>query len=463
MKVVIGFVLVIAIALGSVWPMLQNPSRVADFGSDGVLLIWIMNQPQLFNGNIFYPYNNTLAYSDRLLLSRFATRLPVLLSANPAVAFGFALVWGQVLTMGIIYLIWVVKFRNPYAATIAATAFGLSQIRFEYQVHLQMWGMQYWLLALLLWIHKPNKFKTYLGFVLLGLQFWESPLPVYFALTCLIFIRPKFDRHFLFGLALAVLIIAPLAKVYLGVSREFGVHRSIREAAHNSISVDDLWGYFASPGLYLLFALVLIKRPKKMAALWGLLLISLLLAFGPALKWHGQTVKILHLPIPGPYAPTYYLMPGFKALRTPSRWLLLSGFAASGLIAATLSRHKLATKDLVFGLAAAIAGGTFVYLVRDIPAPQQYPLVYRWLKSQPGKIVLELPIYTWPQEKTETYRMLYNLESGKTLVNGFSGFTPPMLRANLDYIVVHHDEGAIDKIEGQLVWQDETTSVYFMH
>jgi hypothetical protein len=247
------------------------------------------------------------------------------------------------------------------------------------------------------------------------------------------------------------------------VSREFGVQRSIREAAHNAISVNDLWGHFASPGLYLLFGLALIKRPQKTMALWGLMLVPLLLAFGPALKWNSQTVKIFHLPIPGPYAPVYYLVPGFKALRTPSRWLLLSGFAVSGLIAATLSRHKFTTKDLVFGLVAAIAGGTFVYMVKDIPTPQHYPLVYKWLKSQPGKIVLELPVYTWPQEKIETYRMLYSLESGKTLVNGFSGFTPPRLKTKVDYLVVHRDEGAVDKIEGELVWQDETTSVYSMY
>ncbi len=141
MKVIWGLVIVVAVAIASVWPMVKNPSRVADFGSDGVLLIWIMNQPKLFTGNNFYPYKNTLAYSDRHLLSQLATRLPVLLAHNPAASAGFAMILGQVLTMVVVYLWWTYLFKNSWAAVVAAVALGLSQIRFEYQVHLQMWSM----------------------------------------------------------------------------------------------------------------------------------------------------------------------------------------------------------------------------------------------------------------------------------------------------------------------------------
>lgn len=472
MRVFWGLVIVFLVALWSVWPMLQNPSRVPDIGSDGVLIIWIMNQQRLFEGTNFYPYHNTLAYSDRFLLSELSTRLPVLLTYNPAVAFGFAMIFGQVLTMVLIYQWWSYLFKSPTSAAIAAIAFGLSQIRFEYQVHLQMWSMQYWLLGLLLIWRKPTKINIYLGFILLGLQFWESPLPVYFAITVLLLMPQRWTKHHLVGLVLMGLIIFPMAKAYLGVSREFHFERDIREAAHNAISIDDLWGHFASFGLYILAAFALLLRPKKVNWLWGILIISLLLAFGPALKWQGKTIKVFHLPIPMPYAPAYYLVPGFGGLRTPSRWLFLTAFAMSGIIAAGLAKHRFSKIDILACLAIAILEGTLVTHVKDIPSPANYPAVYQWLESQPGKIVLELPAYTWPHEATETYRMLYNLEDNKTLVNGYSGFTPPLpyqlaktpfVPVGVDYVVVHKDEGEVGKIKGRLVWQNETTSVYSVH
>lgn len=494
MRVIWGLLIVTGIAIWSVWPMLQNPSRITDIGSDGALLTWIMNQPRLFEGTNFYPYHNTLAYSDRHLLTELATRLPVKLTGNPVVAFSFAMVLGQILTMLLIYLWWTLMFKNPWAACAAAVAFGLSQIRFEYQVHLQMWSMQYWLLGILVLWRRPTTVKIYLSFALLGLQFWESPLPVYFAILvlsakCLV-LRPKMTNHHVFGALLAALIIFPLAKTYLDVSREFHFQREIREAAHNAISIDDLWGHFASLGLYILFAIAILqlkRHPEQregsrldsssstqndIKMLSAILIISLLLAFGPALKWHGQTIKIFHLPIPMPYAPAYYLIPGFTAFRTPSRWLFVTALAMSGLIAAGLGPRKFSKLKLIALLAVAILAGTHLIHIKDMPTPDHYPTVYQWLRKQPGKIVLELPVYTWPQEAIESYRMLYGLGTGKTWVNGYSGFTPPLVfqlaqspfvPKGVDYVIVHMDQGQVGKIEGRLVWQDETTRVYSVH
>lgn len=459
--------------------MVQNPSQVTDYGSDGVLLIWIINQKKLFDGNIFYPNQHTLAYADRQLLTHFSTRLLVQLHANPAVAFGYALIVGQLLTMTAIYLWWVYVFKNPGAAVIATVAVGLSQIRFEYQVHLQMWSMQYWILGtLLLWqsFQRPSPIKIYLGALFLGLQFWESPLPVYFAVLILgvgyWLLRPKLTKHHLLGMVLAGVILAPLAKVYLDVSREFHFVRDIREAAHNAISVNDLWRHFASPGLYLLAIVAFWGRRLRTRWLWVVLGASLILALGPALKWNSRTIKVGSLPIPMPYALAYYVVPGFEGLRTPSRWLFVSAFATSGLAAAGFARHRFSKLQVGACLLVAVVGGTSVSHVKALPAPQAYPPVYQWLKSQPGKVIVELPVFTWPNEETEIYRMLYSLGHGKVLVNGYSGFTPPSVYAlakngqmpsGVDYVIVHPGAGDLGKIDGELVWHDETTSVYLRH
>lgn len=370
--------------------MVINPARVADIGSDGKLLSWIMNHRGVgFDANIFYPNKNVLAYSDLLKISGMATWPFVKIFNNPGVASGIALILGQTLTGLILFLWWKREFGNGWSAVIGAIVFLVSQIRFEYQVHLQMWGMQYWLFGSWLvgsWLTDKKNWKLYLGAVLLGLQTWESPLPFMFAVTVvgvwfMVYRRRVSLRHLFLAGILFLAIIFPVVRVYRGVSAEFGYVREIREAAHNSISVNDLWGKFWSPGLVVLLALSLLRRGMKreVKGLMLILVIGLVMAMGPALKWQDKTVKILSkYPVPLPYAAAYYLVPGMNAFRVPSRWLWLSGFAASGLIAAGL-RDVNSRKGVVLVLVVAIMGGTRILKTLDLPSFDKIPEVYKWL------------------------------------------------------------------------------------
>lgn len=457
--------LVIGIGLWSVWPMVKDKRLISNTGSDAWLITWIMNQPLLsFEGNVFYPYKNVLGYSDMFKLSK-------ILSGG---WFALAMVIGQVATMLVVYLWWVHFAKaSRTGAAIGAIVFGLTQIRWEYQVHLQMWSMQYWLMAvgfIFLWLRNGGVWKLYLGTVLLGLQIYESPLPVYFAAAVLSaqgsVLRRKINKHLVIACGLFFIIIFPAVWVYRGVAKEFGFRRDIREAAHNSIGVDDLWGRFWSPGLVVLLAVALLRDRKLGEVKWlGIILIfSLVMAMGPVVKWQGKTVKLFDKAIPLPYAAAYYTVPGWQGFRTPSRWLWLSAFAASGLIAGGLKNVK--GKKLWLGVGVAIIGGT--KLTNVVSLPEEIPNVYKWLKDQPGKTVLELPAHTWPREQIEVGRMYYSLYHGKTLVNGFSGFTPPLVYqlakdpigyvpVGTDYIVVHDKSFTLP---GKILYEDEEDTVY---
>src|SRR3990167_5133989 len=75
---------VAAVAVWSVWPVLVKPGRIADYGYDGWFINWAINQQVKiisgcirspgdcknlqFLGNIYYPYKNSLAYSDLHML-----------------------------------------------------------------------------------------------------------------------------------------------------------------------------------------------------------------------------------------------------------------------------------------------------------------------------------------------------------------------------------------------------------
>ena len=241
-----------------------------------------------------------------------------------------------------------------------------------------------------------------------------------------------------------LLMTLPLINVYYGVSKEFNYQRSIRDAAHFSMGVNDLWGTYLSPGLYLLSAIsiaFLVRKRIRIAStrgglaemkwIWGLTLLGFVMALGPVLKIYGSTFKIFDkIFIPMPYGILYYLMPGFGSLRTPSRWMILFALGLSLVIATAFSKLKTKYRNIVFLVAIAIAifGGARVSKAQMMPTREEYPKVYLWLKDQPGNVILELPIYTaGPDNKyvAEMYRMLYSLEHKKTLVNGYSGFYPP--------------------------------------
>ncbi|MDO8487982.1 MAG: hypothetical protein Q7S31_01575 [bacterium] len=470
-KELIPLAVVLGIGLYSVWPMVTDSNLVPAVSSDSGLIAWIMHQPiWSFAGNNFYPYKNVLAYSDMHKLS-------ALVSGGQ---FATSLVYGQLATMLVVYLWWKKWFKNNWAAAVAAIALGLAQFRWEYKVHLQMWNMQYWLLASWLIISGlGGKWRRlYLGAVLLGLQFYESPLPVYFAAAALclwiLVFRPKFSRHWVLAALLAAAVWWPAAGAYLGVSREFNFVRDIREAAHISLSLDELSGRFFSPGLFVLLILALFKldwssRRVKFLALTGVL--GLVMALGPVFKWQDRTVRVFGRPIPLPYAVAYYVVPGWKAFRVPSRWLWVSIWAASGLIAAGLAGRKQSDSNwyrwgLAMAAVVAVAGGTRLSYTR--PLPLQIPAVYLWLKDQPGRVVLELPVFNIPHEAFEVERMYFSLYHGKMLVNGYSGFIPPLvdklvsdplpnIPAGTDYVIDHNSSVSVP---GKVVYHDRNSTVY---
>lgn len=478
-------VLVWGIGVASVWPILAVKNGVSAIGSDGVFLIWVMNR--MFSGNIFFPHGDTIAFSERMLPSAFLARPFVVFGSGPGAAFQAALVAGQLLVLTAVFGWWWDIGRNSKAALVAALAFGLSHIRFHYQTHLQLWTLQWWLLAGWLWWRylKTGRTRFLVGsLVFLGLQVWESLLPVYFGISvlvaqCLVWRRLAWSK-LVVVLVGAGLIGSPILWQYWWVGRTYAYQRTIRDAAAGSLGVDELANKFFSPGLFVLGATLVVGSRRwwgRPDAKWLMIVlgVGLVLAMGPVVKWQGQTVKLAgSYPIPLPYAPAYYLVPGFTAVRTPSRWIELAAWAVSGLV---VLRWRAVRRwwPVALGALVTIGGGARLTQVMAMPGAEQLPVVYRWLAAQPGRVVVELPAYPWGEnESREVWRMYYSLYHGKYLVNGYSGFTPPdylelttnwqetWSNTGADYVVVHKQEtawrpaGQGDKI----VYEDQDTLVY---
>lgn len=471
--------LIILIALWSVRGVLTDPGGMVLDKEDGLLITWILNQTiqkiptdlgNIFQGNIFFPYKNTLAYSDLLIPSAILAYLPTRLSGEPLVAYNFSIVFGQVATLLVLYFFFKDVSKDSLSSFIATLAVGLSQIRFHYPVHIQMWSMYWSILSIwMIWKYfASKKYKfIYLSAVFLTIQTWESLLPLYFVgLAVVIFAlrNLKFlwesKVHVLLAMFAFLVLSFPVFRVYYLVSSQFDYSRPIREAAHFSMSLDNLGNVYFSPALFLLFGVALIlhsriKRKSKDVRWFGLLaLASLLMSLGPVLKWGGQTVKLFNnIFIPLPYGILYYILPGFGAFRTPSRWIWMFSFTLGGAVALSLSktnRYKWLISTIAVVLLIAFVGKT--PLPFKVPTTKEYPKVYKWLEGRNESVIVEYPTYNWANdhEAEEKLRMLYSTLHGKNLFIGSSGFYPPDKVEVVDEIMSDFpSDGLIEKLANE--------------
>jgi hypothetical protein len=512
---------IVCVSLWSVWPVVKNAKTSFVFGEEDVLITWILGQTiqkvphqlgEIFQGNIFYPFKNTFGYSVLLVPSALISYIPVKLTGNYILAFNFALVLGQISTMLIVFLLFYQLVKSQLAAILGTVVLTLSQIRMSYFVHLQMWTMQWWLVSvLMLWKFRQNsKVKyLYLASLFVAIQVWESLLPVFFVgmIGAILFIGKlkllkQYIKHVVASAVLILFLTLPVLITYYTVSRDFNYVRPIREAAHFSMSLDGLWhsNIFSLPlfGLFALSILMILKKyvGKDRNIKWFLAIVlsGYIMALGPVAKWGGKTIKFFEkIFIPLPYGILYYLVPGFKALRTPIRWTWLWAFGASAVIAIAFAKYKSKYKNtlIILAIIIALVGGKTITEVKKPLLLSKYPKVYLWLKDQSGEVVVELPMYTWgvgDKYIQEYYRMFYSLEHGKKLVNGASGFIPPkrerliarmwknypsreledeLIEIGVDYVIVHKDE--YDKLKlseiinwagKREVWENEKSIVY---
>ena len=143
------------------------------------------------------------------------------------------------------------------------------------------------------------------------------------------------------------------------------------------------------------------------------------------------------------YALLYRFVPGFDALRVPSRFAMLVAFCLAGLVAIGVAaigddrRRRLVA--LVAGALIAIEfvpapfpinGNSTVYARADLaPLPDTVesgagaPPVYRFIASLPSNtVILELPL---GEPAFDIRYMFYSTQHWKPLVNGYSGGEPP--------------------------------------
>jgi hypothetical protein len=138
----------------------------------------------------------------------------------------------------------------------------------------------------------------------------------------------------------------------------------------------------------------------------------------------------------GPYLFLYKYVPGFDGLRVPARFHIfvmftLSVFAAFGVKKLLLGGRSWKTslgKALIV-LLILVEYASMPLPVKSIPVKKEIPEVYQWLLTKKEDLVLlELPLPNFEKGRAlvECLRLYYSIYHWKKMVNGYSGYFPPL-------------------------------------
>ncbi len=452
------------------WPVLTHFSTHLTSHEDGLLISYLIHWvahaiatgQNVYQVPFFHPFANTLAYSDPFFSTGLLS-IPLLwLTSNLVIIHNIHLVIGTITTFMSMYFLSKLVTQSKAAALISALIFTFSSLHFMYVVHLHTYliaGLPMSLYFFLTWLKTHRWHHLTWAAVAFLYQALNAPMTGFFvAFIFLILLIQKNIRHQLWlkkeivlavGLGVA-LICGVLYRPYFQVSREFNYTRSIRDTAHFAHSLN----YFWQPESLLLLGLLAslwyrqrkiitpsaITADKPVLSLKTQVVIAAvgaILMLGPALKINDQTFKLFGFPIPLPYAVLYYVIPGFQAFRTSSRWITLFNFGLSLIIGSLLSRTQLKRYQIWF-ISITLVGFFWLTQVPSLqlfPIPQTLPTIYEQVKARPETVLAEFPVFSWgmaPFQYLEADRYQAQIFHHKRVYNGATGFTPPARLAEWD-------------------------------
>ena len=467
-----------AAAIAATYPLIRHLStRLPNDLTDPVLVAWVMawdaeslrrGLTSLFNAPSFFPYLDTLVYSETMIGVAIFTAPLQWLTANPIFVYNVAFILSFVNAGAGMYLLARTLTGRRDAAFLAALGYALTPQRVAQFAHLQ-WLMTGWL-PLSLWALHRYFDTTKLRYMLTAalayaLQGLTSSYFTYFSLLPLaavgIFefwrVRPAVARlavHVAAAAVVSAVLLAPLVAAYGRARREHDFKRPASEIVSLSADLSDYlhahqhvrlwsrgpWGngeHELFPGAILLALAVTAacvaarSTPASGVMLYGgIAVAALVLSLGPQPSAWGHRA-----PFGGPYQLLLTAIPGLdglercRAFRRSSRsgwrrWprrVPRGGSIASGRSARWLVTAALGVGMAVEGSAAPIHTVPFDPL--GAPGDRQ---AYTWLRDRgPDGAVLELPMSHTDEEREQRYQYL-TLWHGHRLVNGRSGYTPAL-------------------------------------
>jgi hypothetical protein len=487
-------VLCVVLAIVHTWPLATSPGVLSrNDNGDAQLNEWILawvphalasSPGHIFQGNIFYPANDTLAFSEPLIVPALLGAPVGLLGGSPVLVFNLLVLAGFALTAFAAYALMFAWTGDRAAALLTGSTFAFNTHTLTRLAHVQglhLYGIPLALLAVdrllatarvrdALWLAVWMTVMAYTSGYLLVFG------TIMTAVVLLVRIREWLPRaatvlsRFALAALVAACAIVPLAIPYQRAATEQRMVRSLREVAEFSATPKGYlaaagrlhygtWsaGYFKDPvdsffpGFIVisLSAVVLIRSVHRRSPLDPVTRkrVAMLVAVAAA----GAVLSLgLRTPV---YGWLYNVFPPMRGLRAAARFgnLFLFGMSAlAGLGLAALRarwRSNPAQSRLVLGFTVALVAMANVEALR---APFLYrpfsgiPRLYTLLRSEPKVVLVEVPFYPRQAVFENAEYVLNSTLHWRPLMNGYSGYVPATYNAVADVFWYFPREYAID-------------------
>jgi len=251
-KYLIPFVIFCGLAIVMTYPLvLKMNNSLLWWGGDQLFTTWTVEWVQhkiitglhnFWNANIFYPYSNTLAYSDHMIGVALLSFPVAVIFKNPILTHNFAFLLSFILSGFGMYLLVLYLTKNKYAGILSGIIFAFSHFRFAQIAHLQILTME-WMPFIFLYLHKffdTHKWKNLFLFIFFFiLQSWSSCyyslfLPIFVAFFCCFYLILQGKNYkILLKLCLAAVVIAvfifPVAYPYMLLQKGTGVCMNVSQ------------------------------------------------------------------------------------------------------------------------------------------------------------------------------------------------------------------------------------------
>jgi hypothetical protein len=452
------------------WPLATNPAGLSlndngDAQLNEWILAWVVHQlprdpAHLFDGNIFYPARDTLAFSEPLIVPAIIAAPVFWLGGSPVLAYNLLLLAGFTLTALATYALVLSWTADRPAALVAGALFAFNTHTLTRLPHLQAihaYGLPLALLFADRLMRQPRMRDAFCLAIAMSLMVYTSGYLVVFAIVALavaLIVRTADwwgrRRAVLAGFALAAITTAvvalPVAIPYRRVAVEQGMVRSVESVRQFSATAS---GYLAATGRVHLSTWSERFYDNPVDTFFPGIVAALLTAFCVAstlrkrsraplvvmLVCIGATGFVLSLGLQTPvYAWLFAAFPPMQGLRAAARFGILFLLAIAVLAGIGLAALRQAHGRP--GWSGAWAAAVLVLVTLEaLRAPIAYrrfegiPRIYALLATEPSPVVLaETPFYPGHAAFLGAEYVLNSTAHWRPLMNGYSGYTPASYR-----------------------------------
>lgn len=473
-----------------------------------------LHQPVLiFDANIYYPYPNTLAYSENLIGSALFAAPIIWLTGDVVLAMNLVALLTCVLCGSGAYFMARRWGLGPAASFICGIVFAFAPPRFFRMGQLHMTAVQ-WMPFCLGFLHgylergrRRDLLPALACFSLQALSSGHGAAFLAVSIVLLLAWRLAFGQAFavrqwlsdcgatgayLIAPSIWVLLPYRAAQAEAGLRREYpaeampGLDSFLASPSRVHVALHDalLGRHVNEQALAFLFPGVLVLALAAMAiVLWRPSRESLRAGITPFVAVLAVVSTLMFATWPFDLWRLLYWLPVFNFIRVPSRFILvvllclglLAAAAFERLTASWPARRRLAAAGVVSLLLLAEYSS---YPFNGVPFSMHLPAIDRWLDTQPKPFaVAEVPVPSagdlGAYERSQTRAMLHSTAHWQKTIHGYSGIRRPLheeLYAKLaifpaaesiaalrdvgvNYVVVHSDDYPADRwreVERQL-------------